>query len=200
MSRYKYENTARASSQVVGTGIPSDSFAKEYAQVIEEWLPKDKELELLYRGSRDGLNSDEFHSKCNKKGATLTFVKSIDGDIFGGYTPSEWTSIGEYVQDQDTFIFTLKNQHNIPPTKFMRNPLQEYDASILNNELFGPSFGDYDLFLFNYFNEGGVGSNFPTTFVDTTGKRDSLFCRDSKRDRFDNLYTTASEVEVYRVW
>jgi len=45
-----------------------------------------KKLELLYRGTSHGFGEDDFHSRCDDKGATLSIVKSDTGHIFGGYT------------------------------------------------------------------------------------------------------------------
>ena len=44
---------------------------------------------LIYRASRDGWNSSNFHSLCDNKGPTVTVVKS-GNYIFGGYTEQAW--------------------------------------------------------------------------------------------------------------
>ena len=49
-------------------------------------------LMLLYRASRDGWNSNHFHSKCDNKGPTLTVIKCTGGYVFGGYANAAWTS------------------------------------------------------------------------------------------------------------
>eukprot|EP01125_Pyxidicula_operculata_P017264 TRINITY_DN6043_c0_g2_i1.p1 TRINITY_DN6043_c0_g2~~TRINITY_DN6043_c0_g2_i1.p1 ORF type:complete len:124 (-),score=26.71 TRINITY_DN6043_c0_g2_i1:1-351(-) len=105
------------------------------------------------------------------------------------------------VIDQDTFIFTLKNQHNIPPTKFTKNSSRTSDRSIYNYPTYGPIFGKgYDLWFCNKSDlRGGVKCKFPSTFSDTTGKGSSLFSRDSSGEFYGYYLATASEVEVYRV-
>ena len=35
-----------------------------------------KNMELLYRGTRDGSRSRDFHSKCDNKGSTITLFKN----------------------------------------------------------------------------------------------------------------------------
>jgi len=57
-------------------------------------LAKNKKLNLLYRGSRDGYAFDKTHSKIDVKGPTLTIVKSDTYNIFGGYTPISWGKSG----------------------------------------------------------------------------------------------------------
>ena len=42
-------------------------------------------MELLYRGTRDGMNSKNFHEKCDEKGPTITLFRNDKGNLFGGY-------------------------------------------------------------------------------------------------------------------
>ena len=50
-------------------------------------IGESKQYELLYRGSRDGFGSKEFHAKVDAKGPTLTIVKSKQFNrVFGSYT------------------------------------------------------------------------------------------------------------------
>ena len=46
---------------------------------------------LLYRASRDGWASTDFHDFCDKKGPTVTVIKS-GNNIFGGFTERSWES------------------------------------------------------------------------------------------------------------
>ena len=38
-----------------------------------------KEYRLLFKGKRDGFGSKDFHSKCDNKSYTVSFVKSKEG-------------------------------------------------------------------------------------------------------------------------
>ena len=74
-------------------------------------------MSLLYRGSRDGFSCQDFHSKCDYKGATLTVVKSDYNKIFGGFTSKSWEPTytmdmdgdltGDHIKDDLAFIFSL---------------------------------------------------------------------------------------------
>ena len=46
--------------------------------------PEDS-LKLLYRASRDGYSSYEFHNRCDNEGPTITVIKSDHGKVFGGF-------------------------------------------------------------------------------------------------------------------
>ena len=54
---------------------------KEFIQKLMEWTDNSK-MELIYRGTRDGTSSDNFHSKCDNQGPTLTLCKHENGYIF----------------------------------------------------------------------------------------------------------------------
>ena len=49
-------------------------------------LSLNKTWKLLYRSSRDGVLSSDFHSKCDNVSGTLTVIKTQNSNIFGGYT------------------------------------------------------------------------------------------------------------------
>ena len=67
-------------------------------------------IELLMRGTRDGFSANAFHQLCNKKGNTITIVKSASHQkVFGGYTDIEWTSSNSgKQQDGNSFLFSLR--------------------------------------------------------------------------------------------
>ena len=62
-------------------------------------------LELVYRGSRDGMNANAFHKRCTDKyPSTLTLVEVKHGDtssgsrlIVGGFSSVSWASSGELI-------------------------------------------------------------------------------------------------------
>ena len=60
-----------------------------------EWTGYEK-MELIYRGTRDGMTSNKFHEKCDNQGPTITLIKT-DKNIFGGYTSISWSSDGNII-------------------------------------------------------------------------------------------------------
>ena len=66
----------------------------EQCQTLTDWL-KDTltsashNYALIYRASRDGWAATNFHACCDRKGPTVTVVKSGNW-IFGGYTEQHW--------------------------------------------------------------------------------------------------------------
>jgi hypothetical protein len=52
-------------------------------------------------------------------------ILDTKGNIFGGFTPLKWESStsddGKADNSLKSFLFTLKNPHNLPPRKFVLN-------------------------------------------------------------------------------
>ena len=53
---------------------------------VKSWLNnRDFTSELLFRKTRDGSTSDDFHKHCDNKGIAITFIETTKGYKFGGY-------------------------------------------------------------------------------------------------------------------
>ena len=64
----------------------------------------------MYRGSRDGWMSKDFHSLCDNKGATITLIKTDDGWVCGGFTSLSWDTSGSWKCDQLSMLFSVDKQ------------------------------------------------------------------------------------------
>jgi len=107
--------------------------------------------------------------------------------IFGGFNPEHWAVHNRTFQAPapSSFLFTLTNPHNIPPTKLAAKTLGRSHFSVPRN---GPSFGQ-DMQVPLYTGNNTCTSNFPQSFIDTTGKGQNLFAGSSSFQ--------VNEVEVY---
>jgi hypothetical protein len=79
-----------------------------------------KRFNLLWRGSRDGFDSTDFHSRCDGHSNTLTVILETKGNIVGGFTPVAWESNCLIKSDSTlrSFLFTLRNPYNIAAKRF----------------------------------------------------------------------------------
>ena len=159
----------------------------EFLKKIYEWTGG-KNMELLYRGTRDGMSGDAFHKRCNNKGPTISLFKNENGYIFGGYASIDWQGgNGNYKSAPDSFIFTLTNMYNISPTKFPNSDTN----SIYDYSDYGPTFGcGHDIYI-------GFNSNctsFPYSYKDVLGKGYSIFKGDN-----DNYNFNLKEIEVFKL-
>ncbi len=48
---------------------------------------------LIYKATRDGFGSADFHSKCDSYQNSLVIIKSTKGNVFGGYTEQNWSPL-----------------------------------------------------------------------------------------------------------
>lgn len=93
---------------------------------------------LVYRASRDGFGARAFHERCDGVPKTLTIVKTVNANIFGGFTLQPWNQTGEYISDKNAFIFSLINKKNAP----IRIPCTDPSKAITSHSNSGPTFGD----------------------------------------------------------
>ncbi len=49
-----------------------------------------RNIELLYRGSRDGFSAASIHQKCNGAKPTMVLIKSDCDKVFGAYISNAW--------------------------------------------------------------------------------------------------------------
>ena len=167
---------------------------KEYINKIFEWAGC-KSMELLYRGTRDGMTGKDFHNKCDNKGKTICLFLNDKDNIFGGYSSIPWQNSGGDKTSNDCFIFTLSNIHNTEPTKF---PYKS-GRSVFHDSNDGPSFGNgTDLRFGNdkkEFNaENSNYSCFPNSYQDNLGKGKSVFT-----GNLNNEYFILKEIEVFKI-
>ena len=162
---------------------------KEYLSKLLEWSGF-KTMKLLYRGTRDGMNSYNFHDKCDNNGKTICLFLNDKGNLFGGYSSIPWTSNGGNKTANDCFLFTLTNIYNIEPTKF---PYIK-GASVFHTSGWGPSFGDDIDLGSNYNSNKNCKSRFPNSYYDVLNKGNSIFTGDNKSE-----YFILKEFEVFEM-
>ena len=162
---------------------------------LYEWIGN-KKLELIFRGTRDGMNSKNFHDKCDNQGKTICLFKNEKDNIFGGYSSKPiGGEINTFTSAPDSFLFTLTNIHNSEPTKF---PSKNDGKEIWNTPNYGPVFGGgpYDLGINgDFINEGGW-SNFPYSYQDILGKGKSVFTGDLNNK---NSFFKIKEIETFKL-
>jgi hypothetical protein len=114
----------------------------DFPEIFSEFCGE--RFSLLWRGGRDGFRARDFHRLCDGHASTLTLIEDTNGNIFGGFTPLEWESRtrSPYKADASlkSFIFTLKNPHNVPARRFALKAKKK-DEAILCRPEWGPCFG-----------------------------------------------------------
>jgi hypothetical protein len=153
-----------------------------------------KGFTLLWRGSRDGFGAGDFHGRCDGHANTLTLIEDTAGNIFGGFTPVEWES-GDFHCKADpslkSFLFTLKNPHDIPARKFALKA-EKKDEAIECWSSWGPRFGDIGVSDKCNANTNSFTSRFSGSYANGTRRPSDSFFTGS-------LYFTVKEIEVFEI-
>lgn len=152
----------------------------------------DQTWNLIYRASRDGFQSNDFHSKCDNKKNTLVVIKSTNGNIFGGYTQQNWSG-NQYKCDKNAFMFSLVNKENTPQ---LLARILESSSTIFCDPTNGPVFGaGHDLFICSKSNSinsssSNLGSSFKHLNYDYNSNEARAFLAGS-------FNFTTIDIEVY---
>jgi hypothetical protein len=182
---------------ILASVIDSQTLSPQQYDQILSWLPetsggKQVKLALLYRASRDGWQGQDFHSRCDNKGATVTVNRCTGGFVFGGYADAPWHSGNNYTHSAQAFLFSLHSPSGVGPVKL---PLvKNQKRAIYCHKSHGPTFGGgHDLYVADCANsDTGSATNLGQTYQLPPGQSATTF--------FTGSHTfQAAEVEVYQV-
>ncbi|RGB23578.1 hypothetical protein C1646_677009 [Rhizophagus diaphanus] len=142
------------------TKIKSSIIKPNLANIIFNWIDKKDimytrtindpvyKFDLIYRGSRDGINNETFKNYCNGRVASLVLIKVQNSNkIFGGYSSIGFNSIGDgylvefgylWYSSSDNFIFSFEHGEDTQNMKISR--VIDYSKSIIINRA-GFNFG-----------------------------------------------------------
>jgi hypothetical protein len=169
----------------------SSAIVPDFPKLFEDF--NKKRFTLLWRGSRDGFGATDFHGRCDGHPNTLTVIADMKGNIFGGFTPVKWKDWGRFKADPSlkSFLFTLKNPHNVPARRFPLKAQNRNEAIYCDSDC-GPSF--YDI---------AVSDNCNTNTQNTTSCFGRGYTNDTELDR--KTFFTGSEqfvvqeIEVFEI-
>ena len=144
-------------------------------------------LNLIYRGTRDGDEASDFHSKCDKFKNTLILVKTKKGLRFGGFTCQSWEGNGDKI-DKNAFCFSLDKSKIYNFIKANKGTKEK--PAIYASPQTGPFFGNCVFEIKdNFFEMGGLCSE--DHFYDNQQNQCEI---NNGEEQFDIV-----EVEVFKV-
>ncbi|KAI3368200.1 hypothetical protein L3Q82_007928 [Scortum barcoo] len=93
-------------------------------------------LQLLYKASIHGFTGAAFHQRCDNYSPTVSVGYNTSGYVFGGYTKQPFSQSGQYVWDDQAFLFTFSEE------KLIKYPVSDptYAVRMIGNS--GPYFGE----------------------------------------------------------
>ena len=154
------ESENKKNSKKIKFNIDSKIIEKksELDFIVNELKNKDQffnnniSFKLIYRGTRDGHLSSDFHKKCDGFDKTIILIKTQKGLKFGGYITYGWGSSEDYVDDdEDCFSFSISLRAIYYPRerKFKYYFSKDYGPSFsvfgLENNLFEKSSLNIDI-------------------------------------------------------
>ena len=114
---------------------------------IKEYI-NNKEIKLLYKSSIHGCSAKDFHYNVDNKGPTITFIKNVNGDRFGGYTSVDWNiDKDSYIEDESSFVFSLNSLKKYTVTS------EKKGDAIFSSKDYNAVFGENTIRISNNFNE-----------------------------------------------
>jgi hypothetical protein len=136
-----------------GFSMETEIASPQHQHQIAQWVPEQNpRFELLYRASRDGWRSADFHRKCDNKGQTVALFKSARGFTFGGFADRPWQSSGGQHPSPQAFLFGLFTHRDGDwPTKITQGGQNPSAAEAVRDDPHrGPCWGTYDLMIDDY--------------------------------------------------
>jgi hypothetical protein len=189
-------STPMPTSPTSAVFIPSgwnSAIVPDFPELFEDF--KGKRFTLLWRGSRDGFGVRDFHSHCDGHANTLTVILDTNGNIFGGFTPVRWSSPNPREAEADpslkSFLFTLKNPHNVPARRFVLSAERDHYA-IQRWSRCGPTFFDIGVSDKCNTSTDSYAGYFGQYYTNDTGLEDMTFFTGSQQFQ-------VKEIEVFEI-
>jgi hypothetical protein len=153
---------------------------------------------LIYRGTRDGFGSADFHRECDQIAPTLTIVLSTQDYIFGGYTSATWNRSGSMKKDKNAFLFSLKNKDNLPCKMGLIVGGLGQGGAISCSSSSGPAFGEgHDLYIENNADQNNDSyANLGCSFIFANYEVES---DEAKQFLAGSYFFRVDEIEVYQL-
>ena len=152
---------------------------REKDLTLRKWINPERknfDIKLLFRMSRDGNQSSEYHKLCDNKDNLLTIIETDNGRKFGGFASKSW-GVQNQVIDK-TFMFSLNNMK-----KYER--LNNNNA-MHNGSSYGPVFGNaWDIYICSTMTSGREQYNSSSVFF-------------NKYELTDNGSFNVKEIEVFQ--
>ncbi|XP_044217293.1 interferon-induced protein 44-like isoform X6 [Thunnus albacares] len=93
-------------------------------------------LQLLYKASVHGFTGAAFHQRCDNRCPTVSVGYNASGYVFGGYTKQPFCQSGQYVNDDQAFLFTFNGE------KLNKYPVTGPGNAVRMMGNSGPNFGE----------------------------------------------------------
>eukprot|EP00475_Leptophrys_vorax_P020227 TRINITY_DN27687_c0_g1_i1.p1 TRINITY_DN27687_c0_g1~~TRINITY_DN27687_c0_g1_i1.p1 ORF type:complete len:452 (+),score=90.67 TRINITY_DN27687_c0_g1_i1:165-1358(+) len=156
---------------------------------LSAWYGKPMTAGLLYRASRDGFGSSDFHSRCDNQGATLTVIRSTTAHVFGGHASLAWVSNSKWCNAEGSWLFTLTQGS---AAKFLSKQGNQYHMH--GGTSYGPLFGQG-----HCLNVCSNSNSNQSSYSNMTGDSYENLGRDPLTALCGSRNFQTAEIEVFRI-
>ncbi|XP_036067442.1 interferon-induced protein 44 isoform X2 [Oryzias melastigma] len=108
----------------------------EQQKAICSQLGNAMKLNLIYKASIHGFTGAAFHQHCDNKSPTVSVGYNKSGFVFGGYTRQSFSQSGQFVNDNQAFVFSFSGE------KLNKYPVTDPLHAVKMTKSSGPNFGD----------------------------------------------------------
>ncbi|XP_024134939.1 interferon-induced protein 44-like [Oryzias melastigma] len=143
-------------------------------------------LSLLYKATSHGFKGEDFHQHCDNKSPTVSVGYNSSGYVFGGYTSQPFSQSGDWVKDDQAFLFCFSEE------KLNKYPVNNPPHAMKMTKNSGPNFGN--AFVLVHESKQTVYSNI-RSFSIPFFPRNYIFSPQELHGKNQNL----TECEVYQV-
>lgn len=90
-------------------GMPGSTLVNATdATLINTWIgTPGQRWRRCYSKAADGPTSVAFHKNCDGQGPSVTVARLSSGRVIGAYASKSWASVGNWMGDEATFLFSL---------------------------------------------------------------------------------------------
>jgi hypothetical protein len=150
-------------------------------------------LTLLYSGHLHGWKYEDFHSRCDSKGRTVSLFQIQQGDCIGGYTSQCWESVdgGKFKADSSAFLFNLTRSRHFPS--------KATGKDLLCHEYYGPCFRGSGASELNAGRQPFNGKDYCWSYANQPGYMIPLVDGKNQLTNQKDKGFTISELEVWLV-
>jgi hypothetical protein len=154
--------------------------------MLEKWISeKPLKLTLLYRGSRDGFKTTDFHSKVDQAKHTISVIESNYGKVFGGYSDQPWSG-SAWKKSENNFVFSISDKEEYRLTN------QENGNAVFCGSTYGVIFGTgHKIYIANSCNNNAESHSTTSNTYEDKGKPKEALAGAHK--------FTVKEIEVWKV-
>ena len=157
---------SKVNLQKINQNIIEQTTIPYYIKIANNFMKdKIKSSRLLYKATRNGWSSQNFHKLCDNKGPTITIATLKDGKFIGAFSPISWGIVNnQYINNPDAFLFDDKTKYTSNNSLFGPNQFVIYQSDSV-----GPTFGGGHDFLTLAQSSPKMLSNNVFTFLNYAG-------------------------------